>query len=143
MKQSFNNIVCGAKTKNGTRGQFECDLTWFCCCFDFVRSHGRYHLERRGWGCGRLKLDVQGQRGGRILDVDGQDGWGVLKIRMEDVICVSSLIRKTNTDLFIIAKLGNSRAEIETRLLVQSFFSVNPYNTCDFGLSVVDERGRV
>ena len=27
-----------------------------------------------------LKLDVQGQRGGRILDVDGQGGWGVLKI---------------------------------------------------------------
>ena len=27
-----------------------------------------------------LKLDVQGQEGGRILDVDGQGGWGVLKI---------------------------------------------------------------
>ena len=27
-----------------------------------------------------LKLDVQGQGGGRILDVDRQEGWGVLKI---------------------------------------------------------------
>ena len=27
-----------------------------------------------------LKLDVQGQEGGRILDVDGQGGWSVLKI---------------------------------------------------------------
>ena len=40
-----------------------------------------YHLERgrRGGGGVRLKLDVQGQGGGRILDVDGQRGWGVLK----------------------------------------------------------------
>ena len=30
-------------------------------------------------GC-RLKLDVQGQGGGRILDVDGHGGWVVLKI---------------------------------------------------------------
>ena len=21
------------------RGQFECDLTWFCFCFDFVHMH--------------------------------------------------------------------------------------------------------
>ena len=28
----------------------------------------------------RLKLNVQGQGGGRILDVDEQMGWGVLKI---------------------------------------------------------------
>ena len=34
-----------------------------------------------GWGVGvRLKLDVQRQGGGRILDVDGQRGWRVLKI---------------------------------------------------------------
>ena len=30
-----------------------------------------------GWGGGvHLKLDFQGQEGGRILDVDGQEGWG-------------------------------------------------------------------
>ena len=29
----------------------------------------------------RLKLDVQGQGSGNILDVDRQRGWGVLKIR--------------------------------------------------------------
>ena len=33
----------------------------------------------RGGGSS-LKLDVQGQRGERISDVDGQGGWGVLKI---------------------------------------------------------------
>ena len=27
-----------------------------------------------------LKLEVQDQEGGRTLDVDGQGGWGVLKI---------------------------------------------------------------
>ena len=31
-----------------------------------------------GGGC--LKLDVQGQGGGRFSDVGGQGGWGVLKI---------------------------------------------------------------
>ena len=36
-------------------------------------------FENGRWGV-RLKLDVQGQRGGRILDVDGKRGWGVLKI---------------------------------------------------------------
>ena len=30
-----------AKSNNRTRGQFECDVTWFCSCFDFVRSHAR------------------------------------------------------------------------------------------------------
>ena len=29
------------KANNRTRGQFECDVTWFCFCFDFVRSHVR------------------------------------------------------------------------------------------------------
>ena len=77
MKSSFNDTVCGAKPKDRTRGQFECDLTWFCFCFDFVRSHARYHLDRKG---GRLKLNVEVPGGGRILDVDGQGGWGVLKI---------------------------------------------------------------
>ena len=28
-----------AKSINRTRGEFECDLTWFCFCFGFVRSH--------------------------------------------------------------------------------------------------------
>ena len=27
-----------AKSNNRTHGQFECDATWFCFCFDFVRS---------------------------------------------------------------------------------------------------------
>ena len=30
-----------AKSNNSTRGQFECDATWFCFCFDFVRSYAR------------------------------------------------------------------------------------------------------
>ena len=57
------------KSNKRTRGQFECDVTWFCLCLDFVRSHARC-------GCCSivcLKLDVQGQDGGKILDVDGQE----------------------------------------------------------------------
>ena len=30
-----------AKSNNRMRGQFEYDVTWFCFCFDFVRSHAR------------------------------------------------------------------------------------------------------
>ena len=29
------------KSNSRTRGQFECDVTWFCFCFDFVHSHAR------------------------------------------------------------------------------------------------------
>ena len=40
-----------------------------------------YHLDR-GWGSGwvRLKLDVQGQGGGRILVLAGQRGGGLEKL---------------------------------------------------------------
>ena len=30
-----------AKSNKRTRGQFECDVNWFCFCFDFVRSLAR------------------------------------------------------------------------------------------------------
>ena len=30
-----------AKSNNRTHCQFEWDVTWFCFCFDFVRSHAR------------------------------------------------------------------------------------------------------
>ena len=30
-----------AKSNNRTCDQFECDVTWFCFCFDFIRSHAR------------------------------------------------------------------------------------------------------
>ena len=67
-----------AKSNNRTRGQFECDVTWFCFCFHFVRSHARYCYCSivcwRAWGRGRrvrLKLDVQSQVGEKISDVDG------------------------------------------------------------------------
>ena len=40
---------------------------------------GRFKVTWREWGWGGipLKLDIQGQGGGRILDVDGQEGEGV------------------------------------------------------------------
>ena len=70
-----------AKSNNRTRGQFECDVAWFCFCFDFVRSHawcGSCLLERvvGDGGLVLLKLDVQGQGGGKVLDIDGQRGGG-------------------------------------------------------------------
>ena len=85
-----------AKSNNRERGQFECArhiqidhalYTWFCFCFDFVRPHARCGCCSkdcwRGWTVSvGLKLDVQLQRGGKkMLDVDGQVGGGVLKIR--------------------------------------------------------------
>ena len=76
------------KLKNRTRGQFECDrelvllLFWFLSFTCTVRLLFHSSLERQGvcgWGEGcsgrfRLKLDVQGQGGGKILDVDGREG---------------------------------------------------------------------
>ena len=81
-----------AKSNNRTCGQFECDVTWFCFCFDFVCSHARCGCcSIFCWeGCAsgvHLKLNVQGQVGGKTLDIDGQGmgggevGWGILKTR--------------------------------------------------------------
>ena len=52
----------------------------------------------------RLKLDVQGQGGKRIWDVNGQGVWGVLKITQifMDVLCVSFLLV-----LLFFQNLGN------------------------------------
>ena len=85
-----------AKSNNRTRGQFECDVTWFCFCFDFVRLHARcgccsivcwrgWGMEGRGGKGGKrgefcLKLDAQGQGSGNILDVDESGGWGSRKL---------------------------------------------------------------
>ena len=82
MKPSFNDTTdcLRGKSKKRARGQLECDVTWFCFCFDFVRSHERCGccsiVSWIGWGGFRLNLDVQGQGGGNILDADGQGVWG-------------------------------------------------------------------
>ena len=60
------------KSNNRMCGQFECDVAWFCFCFNFVRSHARCGccsiVCLREWGGVRLKLDVQ-DNGGR------KEGW--------------------------------------------------------------------
>ena len=42
------------KSNNRTRGQFECDVTYFCFCFDFIRSQALCGccsiVGWRGWG---------------------------------------------------------------------------------------------
>ena len=82
-----------AKSNNRTHGQIECDMNWFCFCFDFVLSHIRYHLEKGGEGV-HMKLDVHGQEIGKNVDLDGQgvgglENWTIFM----DVICVSFLKR--------------------------------------------------
>ena len=76
-----------AKSNNRTRGQFECDVTWFWFCFDFVCSHARWGCCSivcwRGcvWGEGVVQnwtSKVQG--GGKILDVHGQWAGGSWKL---------------------------------------------------------------
>ena len=32
-------LQCLWGSNNGKRGQFECEVTWFCLCFGFFRSH--------------------------------------------------------------------------------------------------------
>ena len=43
-------------------------------------SHSLLERGKEGEGV-RLKLNVQGQGGGKILDIEKTVGWGVLKIR--------------------------------------------------------------
>ena len=73
-----------AELNNRMHSQLKCGMTWFCFYLDFFRSHARYGCCSivcwRGWGDVRLKLDVQGQGDVKILNVDGQKGWGVLKL---------------------------------------------------------------
>ena len=76
-----------AKSNSRMHGQFECNMTWFCFCFDFVCSHTRCGCCSivcwRGWvrrrGV-RLNLDVQCEGGGKVLDVDVMEGRGSWKL---------------------------------------------------------------
>ena len=75
-----------AKSNNRTLGQFVCDVTWFYFCLISLCSHARCGCfsmvcwggwRKVGGGGGCLKLDVQGQEGGKILDADEQGVWGL------------------------------------------------------------------
>ena len=75
-----------AKSKYRTCGQFECDVTWFCFCFDFVRSRARCGCRSidcwRGCGGCSFKIGRPSSSGWKkMLDVDGQRVLGVWKIR--------------------------------------------------------------
>ena len=67
-----------AKLNNGMSGQFECDVNWFCFCFNLFFSHARcgccsiVYWWSWEWCAVCLKLDIQGQGGEKVLDVDGQ-----------------------------------------------------------------------
>ena len=69
-----------AKLNNRTRGQFECGMTWFCFCFDFVCSHAWCSCcSIVCWrGKVRLKLNVQGQLGWERFGRRRTVGVGVL-----------------------------------------------------------------
>ena len=51
---------------------------WFCFCIDFVRSHAlcgcRTIVFWREWG-DLIKIGLPRSRGGKVLDVDGQERW--------------------------------------------------------------------
>ena len=65
-----------AKSNNKTRGQFECGMTWFCFCFDFIGSHAREGGAVEGMRSGvRLRVGVEGGREG---GGGGGGGGGVL-----------------------------------------------------------------
>ena len=49
---------------------------WIMFSFNWLVIIWRDEAGGEWKGGGRLKLDVQGQGGGRILDVDEQGGWG-------------------------------------------------------------------
>ena len=81
-KPSFNDTI--AKSNNVMRGQFECDVTWFCFSFDFVCS--------RVWCCccstvcsiggeGRLKIERPNSRGWKKCGPRWTGRMGLLKFK--------------------------------------------------------------
>ena len=90
-----------AKSNNRTRDQFECDVTGFVFVLVSFRNFTdtvwllfqSFFTLKGEWAGIRLKLDIQGQSSGKILDVDEQgvgslENWTIFM----DVICVSSFI---------------------------------------------------
>ena len=55
-----------AKSNNKTRDQFECDVSWFRFCFDFVRSHA---------GCGPLHKQEYKDTKKQIMRLSFEIGW--------------------------------------------------------------------
>ena len=55
-----------AKSNNKTRDQFECDVSWFRFCFDFVRSHA---------GCGPLHKQEYKDTKKQIMRLSFETGW--------------------------------------------------------------------
>ena len=100
------------KSNNRTGGQFECDVIRFILILLF-HMHVVVFVP---YGGIFLKFDVQSQKGGRILNVDGQGGveglenWTIFM----DVICASSL---TTT-----AKSWISPCEYEKTFCMQQIF---------------------
>ena len=105
-----------AKSNNRTSDQFECDVTWFCFCFDFVRSHARCSCCSivcwRGWkegegggggggggGRGSFKIGRPRSRGWKYFRHCWTRGVGGLENMtvFTDVICVSSLMSPSFT----------------------------------------------
>ena len=88
-----------AKSNNRTRGQFECDVTWFCFHFDFIRSHARCGccslVCLRGWvdgGRDLFKLEHPRSRGWKNSGRRWAGGEGLENQTVFlNVICVSSL----------------------------------------------------
>ena len=72
---------------NITQGQFECDVTCFVfASISFVHMLGAvvvpwfvyvFKLCKIGLQFGSCEIGIQGQRGGKILDVDAQGGRGL------------------------------------------------------------------
>ena len=64
-----------AKSNNRTRDQFECDVSWFRFCFDFVRSHaGRGPLHKQEYKdtkkqIMRLSFEIGWEGGGISLEI--------------------------------------------------------------------------
>ena len=128
------------KSNNRTRGQLDCDANWLCFCFDFVLSHalcGCYSIVcwkrwREEWGC--LKLNVQVQGGGKILDVDGQGLAGVeggfLKVRQ---FSWTSYVYRPLTKQRVSSKINFQKRWISLHVY-ESKFSCDRHEskTCDF-----------
>ena len=91
-----------------------------------------------------MKLDVEGQGGKRILDIDGQGGGGLENWSIfMDVICVSSLMASYKKAAGRLHLLNKSRFQLDTKIAVTIYKSliipVLAYYTI---LSIFDNKSR-
>ena len=124
-----------AKLNNKTHGQFECDLTWFCFRFDFIRSHARCgccsSVGWRGWGCwgmGSFKIGRPASREWKHFERRCKGCYDIVHF-------VKIPLFHLNSAVEILSKCTFPREQTEVFLLTQVQYRLTEYEfICPSGI---------